>query len=299
MIARLIAEALGGSRQSSNGWFSCDCPVCKGEQKLGVKDTGAGLAVNCFKLCCRTDILAELERLGLLTSKPRGPEDPGKAAAQRAREEFDRRRRIAEARDFLTECLPWDTTTQIARYIRNRGIDPSLLPPTILWHGMADHPEGGQRPLMVGMVEHVDLGVIGVTRTFIATDGSQKAAFRKPRLFLGLASGGAVRLGDVNPKDELAVGEGIESTLSYMQLHSVPGWAALSAGGVKNLILPPEARRVVIAADNDASGVGWRGALAAARRWAFDHRQVRIDMPPIPGTDWNDVLISGGRAHAA
>jgi len=82
-------------------------------------------------------------------------------------------------------------------------------------------------------------------------------------------------------------------------LFGLPGWAALSAGGIKNLLLPPEARRVVIAADNDANGIGWKGALTAARRWSFEGRQVRIDMPPVPGIDWNNVLLSGGLSHAA
>ena len=85
-----------------------------------------------------------------------------------------------------------------------------------------------------------------------------------------------------------------------MQLLRLPGWAALSASGIRNLILPPEARRVVIAADNDENGVGWKGALVAARRWAFEGRQVRIDMPPTPDTDWNDVLLlAGSFGHAA
>lgn len=299
MKTRDIALALGGSGQSRGGWFPCDCPVCNGAEKLGVRDTGAGLAVNCFKLCRSADILAALERLGLLTSEQGGPADLREDAAQRAKEELERRRRIAEARDFIGECLPWNTTGQIARYMRSRGIDPSLLPASIMWHGMANHPEGGQRPLMVGVIEHVELGIVGAARTYLATDGSQKAVFNKPRLFLGVASGGAVRLGDVPDKGELVAGEGVESTLSYMQLHGLPGWAALSAGGIRALVLPPEVRRVVIAADNDASGVGWRGALAAARRWSFERRQVRIDMPSIPGKDWNDILLSGALSHAA
>jgi hypothetical protein len=53
----------------------------------------------------------------------------------------------------------------------------------------------------------------------------------------------------------------------------------------------------VIAADNDADGLGQKAALVAARRWAGEMRRVRIDLPPIPGSDWNDVLL--GRARAA
>jgi phage/plasmid primase-like uncharacterized protein len=57
--------------------------------------------------------------------------------------------------------------------------------------------------------------------------------------------------------------------------------------------------RIVIAADNDDSGIGWRAAVAAARRWTFEGRRVRIDLPPIAGFDWNDVLISRGFGRAA
>jgi hypothetical protein len=194
--------------------------------------------------------------------------------------------------------FPWNTTGQIARYLHGRGIDPSALPTSIMWHGLAHHREGGQRPLMVGVIEHVDLGIIGATRTFLSIDGSQKASFNKPRPFLGVAAGGAVRLGPVHPDIEFVIGEGIESTLSYMQMHGLAGGcAALSACGIAKLVLPPEARRVVIAADNDSNGVGLQAARKAARRWAGEMRRVRIDMPPVPGTDWSDVLA--GRAMVA
>ena len=300
MSAASIARTLGGTGQPCRGWYQCNCPVCCGEAKLGIKDVVGGLAVNCFKLCRRTDILAELERLRLLNGELGEPEDPHQAAQRRAKEEAETRRRVAEPRDFIAnECLSWNTTGQIARYLRSRVTDPSELPASIMWHGLMRHPEGGQRPLMIGVIEHVELGIIGATRTFLAADGSQKASFRKPRLFLGVASGGAVRLGAVNPRVELVVGEGIESTLSYMQLYGLPGWAALSANGIKNLVLPPEARRIVIAADNDRNGTGWKAAVAAARKWVFEGRRVRIDMPPIIGTDWNDVLLSRGVGHAA
>jgi hypothetical protein len=295
MNAAAIAKALGGSL-ARGGWYACRCPVCQGEDKLGLKDAETGLAVNCLKLCRRADVLAEFDRLGLCGDEPREPEDPAIAAQHRAKEDAELRQRIAEARDLITECLPWRTTGQIARYMRGRGIDPQLLPATIMWHGLAHHREGGRRPLMVGAVEHVGLGVIGVTRTFLAPDGSEKAAFRKPRMFLGAVSGGAVRLGIVRPDIELVIGEGIESTLSYMQLFDLPGWAALSAGGIKRLILPPEARRVVIAADRDGNGTGQRAALAAARRWNGEMRRVRIDLPPAPFGDWNDALLGCARA---
>ena len=38
-----------------------------------------------------------------------------------------------------------------------------------------------------------------------------------------------------------------------MQIFGLPGWSAVSAGGLKALNLPPDVRRVIIAADNDPS----------------------------------------------
>lgn len=69
-----------------------------------------------------------------------------------------------------------------------------------------------------------------------------------------------------------------------------PGWAALSAGGIERLILPDEARDIVIAADHDANGVGERAARKAALRWAAEGRRVRLVIPDRIGADFNDLL---------
>jgi len=71
------------------------------------------------------------------------------------------------------------------------------------------------------------------------------------------------------------------------------GLAALSADGIKNLVLPPEASHVAICADNDASGTGERAAHDAAARWLIEGRRVRIALPPEVGTDFNDLLRTG------
>jgi phage/plasmid primase-like uncharacterized protein len=93
-----------------------------------------------------------------------------------------------------------------------------------------------------------------------------------------------------------AIGEGIETTFAVVIACAMPAWAALSAGGIRALILPPEATHVIICADNDRSGTGGRAAHDAAARWLAEGRRVRIAMPPVPGTDFNDVLA--GQAHA-
>jgi putative DNA primase/helicase len=160
-------------------------------------------------------------------------------------------------------------------------------------HGLMYHRESGeQRPAMVGLVEHVEHGQVGIHVTYLAIDGSMKATITPSKKFFGLVSGGAVRLGPVRPGQWLIVGEGIESTASAMQLWGLSsGWAGLSASGIRNLILPPEARLILIACDNDANGVGQAAARDAAWMWEEEGRAVRVALPPTPDTDFNDVLI--------
>ena len=69
-----------------------------------------------------------------------------------------------------------------------------------------------------------------------------------------------------------------------------PGWAALSTGGLIALRLPPEARHILIAADNDAGGYGDHVARMAQARWLAEGRMARIMLPRSSGTDSNDVL---------
>jgi hypothetical protein len=166
------------------------------------------------------------------------------------------------------------------------------------------HPEGGSRPCMIALVDHVELGPVAIHRTFLAVDGSGKAAFQSPRLALGPVGGAAVRLARARAQEPLVVAEGIETAASVMVATGLPAWAAISAGGIERLILPPPplAATVFIAADNDLNGVGERAARAAEDRWLLEGRRVRIALPPVLGSDWNDVLLNkdtGGQRHAA
>jgi putative DNA primase/helicase len=121
---------------------------------------------------------------------------------------------------------------------------------------------------MIGLVEHVGHEPIAIHRTFLFAIGSGKAAVDPDKASLGPVGGSAVRLAQVRAGEWLIVAEGLETTFSVMQACGLPGWAALSAGGIKSLVLPPSANMVVICADNDANGVGQHAANAGRRRWA-------------------------------
>jgi hypothetical protein len=91
------------------------------------------------------------------------------------------------------------------------------------------------------------------------------------------------------------VGEGIETCLSAMQLMGLPAWAALSAPGLRSLVLPADVKDVIVLADGDEAGE--KAAQDCVRRWMAEGRSVRIDRAP-RGMDFNDVLrgtLVGGR----
>jgi putative DNA primase/helicase len=153
---------------------------------------------------------------------------------------------------------------------------------------------------MVALVQHVNDGPVAIHRTYLAIDGSQKASFRDPRLSLGPVGGAAVRLAQATEHQPLVIAEGIETAASVMLTTGHPVWAALSEGGIRKLVLPPLplAATVIIAADNDLNGVGERAAWIAAERWVNEGRRVKVALPKVPGTDFNDVLRMETR-HAA
>ena len=113
--------------------------------------------------------------------------------------------------------------------------------------------------MMVAAVVREDR-IVAIHRTFLRADGAGKADLDPDKMTLGPCKGGAVPLAPV--RRILAVAEGIETGISYQQATNIPTWAALSAGGIRNLVLPDLVEEVTVAADPDP--VGLMAALAAA-----------------------------------
>ena len=160
-------------------------------------------------------------------------------------------------------------------------------PASLRYHPALKHgPTGLLLPCMVAGVQAHDGTITGIQRTFLRTDGTDKAGVSNPKMMLGDIAGGAVRFAKAAPK--LCIGEGIESALAVMQESGIPTWAALSTSLMKRIILPPEVKQVVVCADNDPAGIA--AAQAAARRLQDEGRTVRIAMPSEPGKDFCDEL---------
>jgi putative DNA primase/helicase len=185
--------------------------------------------------------------------------------------------------------------TLAAIYLAARGL-PGLAASTVLrFRGDTWHPEGGRYPAMVALVSAANGAAVAVHRTYLRPDGSGKADVEPARAALGPVWGGAVRLFKHDPDKPLVIGEGIETAASAGILLGLPAWAAISAGNMaKGVILPPEVRRLVIAADPDDAGR--RAARDAWIRWRAEGREVRVATPDGSG-DFNDLLRMRETAH--
>jgi phage/plasmid primase-like uncharacterized protein len=236
----------------------------------------------CFGGCEFDAIISALVKYGLL--------DDGDSDLHVSRSvtvcQRDDAERIALARQIYSSGIQDE---RIGVYLRSRGIH--LISPVLRFTEQAPHRLSARLPAMLAPVVDIDGEQIGAHMTYLRRDGAGKADLPKEyqRETRGVIRGGAIRLAEHDPDTELVIAEGVESTISAMQLFDRAGWSAVYAGGLKTLELPSTVRAVIIAADNDTSGAGQRNALAAHDRWRAEGRSVRIAAPPVIG-DFNDLL---------
>ena len=194
--------------------------------------------------------------------------------AQPARREDSRR----FARRIWTETRPLAGTVA-ERYLAERGVGHVAGAPALRYHPALSHPNApGRFRCLVAGVQAVGGTFVGIQRTYLAPDGSDKADVDPARASLGNIRGCAVRL--VEPAGgRLLVGEGIETTAAAVR---VLGWtggafAALGTSGLRAVALPDGVREVTIAADRDAGGL--QAAAALAERLEGEGHRVEIRAP--------------------
>ena len=163
--------------------------------------------------------------------------------------------------------------TLVELYLRRRGIadlhDGGSLrhQPRCYYHGPDDESPPEIWPAMIACVTDSDGMITGVHRTWLDPEGFDpkrlgKAPMDTPRRAMGDLLGNAVRFGVAN--DVLVAGEGLETMLSLRcVLPTMPMAAALSANHLAALLLPQALRRLYIACDADAAGMGAAATLTS------------------------------------
>ena len=292
MNAKEIVKTLGGRWHGAYGTARCPAHDDR-EPSLSVRDGVDGEPVfNCFAGCDWRDIKDTLRTKGLLPERGarryRAP-DTAKPRLVDVDLDTDQQQRMEFARRKWAEAVPL-TDSPAEVYLRERGLEPGPdgWPPSLRYHPALRHGFTGL--LLPALVAAVTIWpsrtVVGIHRTFLRADGKGKAPVTKPKMMIGKCAGGAVRLAPAGP--ELVLSEGIESGLSVQQTINKPVWATLSISGLRSVILPPEVKTVIIAADADEPGE--KAAQDAARRFIAEGRTVKIARPP-HGMDFNDLLL--------
>jgi phage/plasmid primase-like uncharacterized protein len=253
------------------------CPICQQKNALAITRTDGQPLVHCFYECPQDSVWRAL-RDGGLPTKPPEPK-----TRQRVNSDSTR----AFALELWQKSQPAKDTL-VPVYLTSRaiiGVIPDALRGMAhCWH----KPSGVSYPAMITAVTDWQGRIHAIHRTYLAPDGKGKAPVTPAKMTLGQVGGLSCHL--ASARDELAVTEGIETGLSVQFSTGIPTWSALSAGGIRNLILPPLplASIVTICADNDPVGI--RSAQEAAHRWIKEGRCVKIALPP-EGKDFNDILM--------
>jgi hypothetical protein len=182
------------------------------------------------------------------------------------------------------------TGTLAETYLRGRAITSLSGTAALRYHSRCyyrpdEHGPTEIRPAMIAAVTDLAGHQTGAHRTWLAPDGSGKAAVKTPRRAMGELLGHGVRFGTAG--DVLAVGEGIETVLSPRQvLPRMPMLAALSAAHMAAVLFPRTLRRLYVIQDRDPAGGGARDSLLA--RAASLGIEARV-LLPVEG-DFNDDL---------
>ena len=292
--AATIGRNLGGQSQRHN-WV-CTCPIC--DYPLSLADGVEGrLLAHCFGGCGFSEIECALVDYGLYDDDD---DESSPQVVARPPDPEDIWLRVGTARWLYQPAIE---DPLIAAYLRSRSI--SITSPVLRvlprdWHR---HRTGIPFPAMAAPIVNIAGEITGIHLSFLKPDGSG-LAYAKPttkgerdrrRQCHGVVRGGAIRLAPHNPDQELIIAEGVENTLSGMEWLNLPGWSAISAGGLKTVELPPEVRRILIVVDHDKNGCGPRNAVEGAQRWQAEGRATRLWMPDTAGDDANAFLIKKRR----
>jgi putative DNA primase/helicase len=274
-----LAEALtrlAGLRACGSYWVA-RCPAhddTHASLSIRAGDNGQAL-LKCFAGCDYRSVIWALKgepikrALGLPVGEAPPPPDDFK--------------RIEQARRIWREARN-AANTLAAFYLEGRGITIPP-PPTIRYAPSLRHLTGAYAPAMVCAVQSRSGTLTAVQRIYLSPLGSQKAHLDPAKASLGLCAGGAVRLAAVG--NILALAEGVETGLSVMQATHLPVWATLGTSGLRSVVLPEQAREIIIACDGDTPGEG--AANDAALRFIREGRRARIARPA-RGRDFNDYL---------
>lgn len=227
------------------------------------------------------------------------PQREQRRAEAQERDRLDAQAKRRKALAIWRAALPITPDTLAGRYLQARAI-PAPWPPSLrfaprLWNAEIRD----ELPALIAAVAPLATPgeVRAIQRTWLAEPG-RKAGLATQKAALGAIAECGVILGEIG--DAAVIAEGVESALSAGRALGLPAVAALGASNLRRLAIPARVRRVLIAPDRDASGVGERAARDLGRALIARGVSAALAWPPKGFADWNDAAqaaaIDGG-AH--
>jgi putative DNA primase/helicase len=287
MNAEIIAKCLGG-RKAGRGW-TARCPAHDDrEPSLSIRASDDGkVLVRCHAGCDQMQVIAQLRQRGLWCERNKIPlTEATSTCAPSAETDLALRRRRARA--LWQQARPIGATLA-EKYLAKRGVlhvCRKMGAAVLRFHPSC--PYGGSRyPCLLALMRDVRSNKPQAIMRTALTEAGEKIG----RMALGLKSGAAIKLtADPDVTLGLAVGEGLETVLSAMQLGFRPAWALGDANNLRRFPVLSGIECLTIIVDNDATGTGQGAALECSSRWTTAGRQVFRVIPDRPGDDMNDLI---------
>lgn len=279
---------------------------------------------HCFGCGCHGDVIhfvmaieqlgfrAAVERLAAGGIAAERPVAQSMLPAEQARggdDESERFRRYAAAIYLGARPI---ADTPVDWYLTGRRIDLRCLgywPGALRFHPDLLHkPSGRRHPAMLAAINGIDGKHLATHRTWLCRrqDGSwTKIDDDDAKMTVGSYAGGTIRLWrgasnkslkDAGADEWVVIGEGIETCLSIaLACRELRVLSAVSLGNLGSVVLPPQIRKLVLAAENDVKPVARERFQAIAERYLDTGYSVRIARSEV-GSDFNDTLRAWRRA---
>ncbi|NHQ88445.1 zinc-binding protein [Iodobacter sp. HSC-16F04] len=283
--------------------------ACRGMNKQG--GDGFSLVMHVFDLSFPKAIMAVAKVLGININGPRLampviPVQPPPPVIDNT----------TKLQAILDNCQQIRTGNTAGKYLINRGLSADYWPASGVlrfasaldyWHSNdEDKPiKLGVWPALVAHIQKPDGSLAGIHRIYLsqaghkadiaAINGEVPPSKKLQSAHTGAIRGAACRLFPIGEDGRLALTEGIETAIAVHRMTGLAVWACISAGGLRNVVLPDNVREVLIYGDNDLPDEKNRNAgkesayFLAARQLAMG-KAVKVLLPPLAGIDWLDVL---------
>ncbi|MFO1081894.1 MAG: CHC2 zinc finger domain-containing protein [Reyranellaceae bacterium] len=221
--------------------------------------------------------------------------------------------KVERARRLWAQARPLEPGDPVDLYLRGRcllppagylstdeALGPAGWPDSLRYDPQCWHAfERRAYPAMLAAIRGADGALLTVHRTYLAQrpdGGWVKAPIDRARLVVGPFGPGFIPLAP--PAASMVGGEGIETSLSAMQLWRRAGLAFVNSGRMGQVEPPFACSDFIYAADKGGKGRwGEKFALAGAKAFGAG-RKVAVKIPAIAAEkgDFNDLLVERCRA---